>query len=166
MIIREALIGFAFFCCIPLFSQNRVAKDADGNLWMQTDTISGKMYYIDKKGLSTEVVPDKQLASKIKILDSLVLQNQYELWSKARGYLEFEPYASAVYSIFFSKKMKILEVRILRREAYERNPIIDNKIIKAIKKTKGIWKKKDNLCNSKNIIFVGRTRVVMPFSVW
>jgi len=60
--------------------------------------------------------------------------------------------------------MKIVEVRILKREAYNRNPIIDHIVIESIRKTgHKIWsKKKLSKKKKKKIIFVSRTKVVIP----
>ena len=141
---------FTFCFCIPSFSQERVARDADGNIWLMTDTIRNVMHYTTRKDLMCEK----------EELDSLIMRNQYDLWSNWDGCKESEPYASVVYSILFSNKMRIVEVRLLRREAYEKNPVIDNVIIQSIKKTKNIWKKCKHI--KKNTVYVSRTRVVIP----
>lgn len=162
------IIRIIFFVALVLgssissFAQDNITRDADGNLWLITDTIQGCTYYIDNNGKNTEVIANKSLSNKQEELDSIIMHNQYDLWSKLYGYKDFEPYASATYSIFFSKKMKIVEIRILKRESYERSPIIDDIIIKAIKKTKGIWKNYKETKSKKNIIYVSRTRVVIP----
>ena len=118
------------------------------------------MHYIDNDGHTIEVTTRKDLMCKKEKLDSLIMRNQYDLWSNQDGYVEFEPYASVVYSILFSNKMEIVEVRLLKREAYEKNPVIDNLIIQSIKKTKSLWKKCKHI--KKNTVFVSRTRVVIP----
>ena len=151
---------FTFCFCIPSFSQERVARDADDNIWLMTDTIRNVMHYIDNDGHTIEVTTRKDLMCKKEKLDSLIMRNQYDLWSNQDGYVEFEPYASVVYSILFSNKMEIVEVRLLKREAYEKNPVIDNLIIQSIKKTKSLWKKCKHI--KKNTVFVSRTRVVIP----
>lgn len=151
---------FTFCFCIPSFSQERVARDADGNIWLMTDTIRNVMHYIDNDGHSIEVTTRKDLMCEKEELDSLIMRNQYDLWSNWDGCKESEPYASVVYSILFSNKMRIVEVRLLRREAYEKNPVIDNVIIQSIKKTKNIWKKCKHIKN--NTVYVSRTRVVIP----
>lgn len=154
---------FAFCFYTHSFSQERISRDADGNIWLVTDTIRNIMQYINSNGNSIEVTEEKDFMQKKTELDSLIMLNQYDLWSSKEGYEYYEPYASVVYSILFSKKMKIIEVRILKREAYKKDPIIDDIIIKAIKKTKKIWKKNKSIKNDKNLIFVSRTRVVMPY---
>ena len=151
---------FTFCFCIPSFSQERVARDADGNIWLMTDTIRNVMHYIDNDGHSIEVTTRKDLMCEKEELDSLIMRNQYDLWSNWDGCKESEPYASVVYSILFSNKMRIVEVRLLRIEAYEKNPVIDNVIIQSIKKTKNIWKKCKHI--KKNTVYVSRTRVVIP----
>ena len=151
---------FTFCFCIPSFSQERVARDADDNIWLMTDTIRNVMHYIDNDGHIIEVTTRKDLMCKKEKLDSLIMRNQYDLWSNQDGYVEFEPYASVVYSILFSNKMRIVEVRLLKREAYEKNPVIDNLIIQSIKKTKSLWKKCKHI--KKNTVYVSRTRVVIP----
>jgi len=152
------VLGFS----ISSFAQDNITRDADGNLWLITDTIQGSTYYIDNNGEKTEVIANESLSNKQEELDSIIMHNQFDLWSKLYGYKDFEPYASATYSIFFSKKMKIVEIRILKREAYERNPVIDNIIIKSIKNTNSIWKSYKETKSKKNIIYVSRTRVVIP----
>ena len=151
---------FTFCFCIHSFSQERVARDADDNIWLMTDTIRNVMHYIDNDGHTIEVTTRKDLMCKKEKLDSLIMRNQYDLWSNQDGYVEFEPYASVVYSILFSNKMEIVEVRLLKREAYEKNPVIDNLIIQSIKKTKSLWKKCKHI--KKNTVYVSRTRVVIP----
>lgn len=161
MIIRIFVYFVFTFCfCIHSFSQERVARDADGNIWLMTDTIRNVMHYIDNDGHSIEVTTRKDLMYEKENLDSLIMRNQYDLWSNWDGCKEFEPYASVVYSILFSNKMRIVEVRLLRREAYEKNPVIDNVIIQSIKKTKNIWKKCKHI--KKNTVYVSRTKVVIP----
>jgi hypothetical protein len=162
------IIRIIFFVALVLgssissFAQDNITRDADGNLWLITDTIQGSTYYIDNKGKKTEVIANESLSNKQEELDSIIMHNQFDLWSKVYGHKDFEPYASAIYSIFFSKKMKIVEIRILKRGAYERNPVIDNILIKSIKNTKSIWKCYKKNKSKKNIIYVSRTRVVIP----
>ena len=156
------LLLFAFIPFENIFSQNRISRDADGDVWLQTDTIKGTMQYINNRGKSIDVISIGPIFEKEK-LDSLILCNQYDLWSSIKGYEEFEPYAAVVYSIMFSKKMKIKEIRILKREAYKKNCGIDNNIIKSIKKTKTFWRKRNYIINKMNSLFVSRTRVVIPF---
>lgn len=96
-------------------------------------------------------------------IDSHILENQYDLWERKYGFQDFEPYASVIYSILFSKYMKIKEVRILKREAYEKSPIIDKIVINSIKETMEAWRKKKKFAkHKKNVIFASRTRVVIP----
>ena len=162
MITRFA-ISLLFTICfnIHLFSQEGIARDADGNIWLVTDTTKKTMQYINNDGHAIEVISGKDFMLEKEKLDSLIMHNQYKLWSNRSGREEYEPYASVVYSILFSNKMKIVEVRILRREAYEKDSVIDNIIIQSIKKTKRIW----NNCKhiKKNAVFVSRTKVVIPY---
>ena len=155
-----SFIDFAFCFCVHSFSQERISRDADGCVWLMTDTITDVMHYVKNNGNSIEVTARKDLVNEIEKLDSLIMRNQYDLWSGRDGCKDYEPYASVVYSILFSDKMKIVEIRLLRREAYEKNPVIDNAVIQSIKKTKDVWKK----CKQTkgNTIFVSKTRVVVP----
>ena len=140
------IIRVIFFVTLVLgssmssFAQDNITRDADGNLWLITDTIQGSTYYIDNNGKNTEVIANEILSNRQEELDSIIMHNQFDLWSKLYGYKDFEPYASVIYSILFSKKMKIVEIRILRREAYESNSTIDNIIIRSIKNPQRIWK--------------------------
>lgn len=163
MIIRAIFIlVFSICSCANSFAQ-RISKDADNNLWLITDSIKGITYYKDNRGKCTEVLSMNNLVSNKEEIDSLIMNNQYNLWEKKYGFKCFEPYASVIYSILFSKKMKMLEVRILKREAYEKNPIIDNIIIASIKGTKKMWRKNNkHVKNKKNIIYASRIRVAIP----
>lgn len=77
--------------------------------------------------------------------------------------IALEPYAAAVYSILFSERMEIKDVRILRREAYEKNAMIDDILIESIKTiNKGIIWSKSSPPQGRNIVFVSRTKVVIP----
>lgn len=165
MITRAVLILLLLYCyCGEVFPQKVISRDADGDIWLMTDTLNKQMIYIGQKGNSIEVTTEDFLKSDRNILDSLIMYNQYDLWFQTKGYESFEPYASVVYSILFSKRMKIVEVRILKREAYNRNPIIDHIVIESIRKTgHKIWsKKKLSKKKKKKIIFVSRTKVVIP----
>ena len=155
-----SFIVFAFCFCVHSFSQERISKDADGNIWLKTDTITDVMHYFDNDGNSIEVTMRKDLMNEKEKLDSLIMRNQYDLWSGRNRCKDYEPYASVVYSILFSDKMKILEVRLLIREAYEKNPTIDDAVIQSIKKTESVWKNCKHI--KKNTIFVSKTRVVIP----
>ncbi len=164
MTIRYILIILLLNFCNDLFSQKIVSRDADNYIWMITDTISHQYVYIDRNGYSSEVVAMKSLKSHVETLDSLIMCNQYDLWINAKHCNEFEPYAAAVYSILFSKKMKIKEIRILRREAYN-NSTIDNILKKSIMKSgKSVWKKKRST-NKKNVVFVSRTKIAIPLDM-
>ena len=161
MIIRIAsflVFAFAMWACSS--SQGVMSRDANGNTLFVTDTIKRKIFYVDNAGKYIEVKTINGLADKKDKLDSLIMQRQYDLWSEY-GYNSYEPYASVVYSILFSKKMEILEVRILKRESYDNNPLIDSIVIKSIIETKNIWREKD-IKSKKNIVYFSRIRVAIP----
>lgn len=165
MIIKLYLsIGF-LFCCNSIYSQQMTSKDADGNIWLITDSITSSMLYIKENKRVLNVSKDnEQLLINWEKFDTTVVAEQYALWSSTKNYVDFEPYAAMVFAVLFSKKMKIIDIRILRREAYDKNKRIDNIVKKAIKntlKTKGV--RNSSLKNSKErIIIIGRARVVMP----
>lgn len=51
MIIRIIFfVTLVFGFSISSFAQDIITRDADGNLWLITDTIQGSTYYIDNKG--------------------------------------------------------------------------------------------------------------------
>ena len=163
MITRFVLIIILLCFHCELFSQKNISRDADGYIWIISDTIDNQLLYMDKYGNLTEVFPMKSQKSDLEILDSLIMCYQYDLWSKTKDCNSFEPYAAAVYSILFSNAMKIKEIRILRREAYTNNSIIDNILIKSIKKSgERVWKKKRSTKEKKNSVFVSRTKVIIP----
>lgn len=155
-------IWISFCVSTNVFSQNRTIVDADGKIWLSNDTVNNIMYYVDKKGKYFEFIVRNDLAPEKAILDSLVLLNQYKLLSNQRGYESFEPYASVLFAIFFSKEMKIQEIRILRRDAYSKEQNLDNNIITSIEKYEKIWSKRKFQNNTKNVLYVTRTRVVVP----
>ena len=87
MIIRIIFfVTLVFGFSISSFAQDIITRDADGNLWLITDTIQGSTYYIDNKGKKIEVIANESLSNKQEELDWIILHNQFDLWSKVYGH--------------------------------------------------------------------------------
>lgn len=87
MITKLALtVLLAFFSCNDSSSQRIISRDADGNIWLVTDTITHQMFYIGNTCDSIEVAAYNKLEVDHTKLDSLIMSNQYELWRKTTNY--------------------------------------------------------------------------------
>jgi len=144
------------------FSQEKIF-DADSCLWLTTDTTNNKMQYTNIDGDIIEVRPIAKGMINAEILNAHVLKQQYHLWSDLKRLCEFEPYAAAFYSVLFNAQMDVLEIRILRREAYSKDFDTDSILIQSIKNALATLDlNKNRKRKGLNELFVGRARVVMP----
>lgn len=164
MIIR--LFAFILIFCgyaNRVYSQTIELKDADNRVWYITDTIKHINYYCTCEGNIFQLTERScGLIYNKEELDSIIIQKQYSLWAQASSVDSFEPYATVVFALLFSNDFKIVDVRILKREAYDNTQEIDSVVIKSIRASEKIWSNNINLPANSFTVFIARARVVVP----
>lgn len=147
MIFKSLVISFLLFIGIGLCGQNKVTQSKiyynveDGTAVCKIDTSSQTseiemFYYFGRKS--------ERVSSDVKFIGGYqALTNYFDsIYFNRKDYNEDELNALFYYTILFDESLKIKEVKIIRREAYDNSKYnYDSLIKKILFSTEGKWEK-------------------------